>query len=121
MKKRKQNQQVHVISVEKSLPSKNILMTLKIHVIFHHLEDYFDWTGKSLKYLNGEAVETCHSTLRISEEVHGFKVKKNLGSPLHLKKALTSHIWHNSRKAGFIKPNKLKLRRPNFITMENNK
>ena len=69
-------------------------MTLKIHIVYHHLEDYFDWTGKTFKYLNGEAVETYHSTLRISEEVHDFQVKTNLGSPMHLKKALQSH-WHN--------------------------
>ena len=87
-------------------------MTLKIHIIYHHLEDYFDWTCQSLKYLKGKAVETCHSTIRIAEEVHQFKVKKNLGSPIHIKKALKSNIWHNSRKAGFLKPNKFQLRSP---------
>ena len=49
-------------------------MTLKVHVIYNHLEDYFDWTATSLKFLNGEAVETAHSTIRIAEERHGLKV-----------------------------------------------
>ena len=61
-------------------------MTLKSHVIYHHLEDYFDWTGKTLKYLNAEAVETAHSTLKKEEEKHGFKVRRNslLPTPLPL-------------------------------------
>ena len=29
-------------------------MTLKTHIVYHHYEDYFSWTGKSLRYTNGE-------------------------------------------------------------------
>ena len=85
-------------------------MTLKTLVIYHHLEDYFDWTGKTLKYLNAEAIETAHSTLKKEEEKHGFKVRRNLGSPMHLKKSLQGLIWHNSKRAGFIKASKFQLR-----------
>ena len=87
-------------------------MTLKVHVIYNHLEDYFDWTATSLKFLNGEAVETAHSTIRIAEERHGLIVRKNIGSEEHLQKALKSHIWHNSRKAGIFKPSHFHIRSP---------
>ena len=87
-------------------------MTLKIHIVYHHLKDYFDWTGTSLKYLNGEAVETCHSTIRITEETPALKVTRHLGSPMHVKKDLKSHIWHNSKKAGYFPPNKFRIRSP---------
>ena len=51
-------------------------MTLKVYVIHNHLEDYFDWTATSLKYLNGEALETAHSTIGIAEGGHGLIVRK---------------------------------------------
>ena len=86
-------------------------MTLKTHINYHHLGDNFDWTGKTLKYVNGEAVESAHSTIRIEEESHGFKVKRNLGSPIHLEKDLKSHIWHNSKRVGFHKAASFRLRR----------
>ena len=87
-------------------------MTLKTHIVYHHLEDYFDWTGISLKYLNGEAVEMCHSTVRKNEETHQLKVTRHLASPMHLKKALKRHIWHNSKKAGYVPPIKFRIRSP---------
>ena len=30
----------------------NLPMTLKIHVIIHHYSEYFQWTGKTMKYTN---------------------------------------------------------------------
>ena len=71
-------------------------MTLKVHVIYNHLEDYFDWTATSLKFLNCEAGETAHNTIRIAEERHGLIVRKNIGSGEHLQKALKNHIWLKS-------------------------
>ena len=49
-------------------------MTLKIHVITHHYKYYFDKTGKTLKYTNSEFTESAHSSLRMSEEIHGLNV-----------------------------------------------
>ena len=48
-------------------------MTLKIHVIIHHYKYYFDKTGKTFKYTNGEFTESAHSSLRMSEKIHGLK------------------------------------------------
>ena len=56
--------------------------------------------------------ETLHSTLRIHEENHGFKMVRKLGSPAHLKKALFSHVSHNSQRAGFSPARELCLRTP---------
>ena len=53
-------------------------MTLKVHVIVHHYKYYFEKTGVTLRDTNGEFTETCHSSLRISEERHGFKIVKKL-------------------------------------------
>ena len=39
------------------------------------------WTGKTLKYNNGEFCESTHSTLRKEEGASNFKVTKALGTP----------------------------------------
>ena len=62
------------------------------------------------KYFNRK--ETLHSTLRIDEENHGFKIVRKLGSPAHLKRALSSHVSHNSLRAGFSPARELCLRTP---------
>ena len=54
--------------------------TLKIHVILDHYSFYFAKTGKTLQDTNGEFPQSAHSTLRKSEERHGFKVRNNVGS-----------------------------------------
>ena len=85
-------------------------MTLKIHVIYHHYRDYFDWTGKTLKYNNGEFCESTHSTLRKEEGVSNFKVTKAIGTPIHQQKSLQSLVWHNSKKAGQTPSCQMRLR-----------
>ena len=55
-------------------------------------------------------MEAAHSTIRIMEEKHGLKVKSNLGSVMHAQKALKSHVWYNSRRAGFIPSDKFLIR-----------
>ena len=57
------------------------------------ISDEFKATGQKRVLLLAKA--ECEETGENTEEVHGFKVKNNLGSPMHLKKALQSHIWHN--------------------------
>ena len=46
--------------------------TLKIHVIKSHYCYYFRQTNTTLRHTNGEFTESAHSTLRKSEELHGF-------------------------------------------------
>ena len=80
----------------------NLSMTLKVHVIFSHYEDYFQLTGKTFKFTSGEYVETAHRKLRISEEAHALKIKRKIASDMHLKKALQSHILWNSKHSGAL-------------------
>ena len=70
---------------------------------------YF-WGQKwgTMKLTNGEFVETCHSSLRQSEERHGLKVKRKLGTPMHMQKSLQSLVIYNSKRAGHITPIRLK-------------
>ena len=58
-------------------------MTLKIHVILEHYSDYFQWTGKTMKYTNSEFTETAHSTFKMSERIHKFKITRKIGTPVH--------------------------------------
>ena len=71
-------------------------MTMKVHVILHHFSQYFALTNTTMRETNGEFVETQHSSLRIHEESHGFKVVRKLGTPSHLQKAKRSLVSFNS-------------------------
>ena len=51
-------------------------MTLKIHVILEHYSGYFQWTGKTMKYTNAEFTETAHSTFKMPERIHKFKITR---------------------------------------------
>ena len=46
----------------------NLNMTLKVHIILHHYQSYFEKYGKTMRHTNGEFTESCYSTLRKSEE-----------------------------------------------------
>ena len=61
-----------------------------------------------MRFTNGEFPESCHSTLRQSEETHGFKAKRKLGSPMHQLKSWQSLTLYNSKRAGHITPLRLK-------------
>ena len=37
-----------------------ITMPLKVHIICHHLSDYFEMTGKTLRKVNDQIVEAAH-------------------------------------------------------------
>ena len=56
---------------------------------------------------NGEFTESAHSTLRKHEENHGFKVLKNLGTPIHQMKRLQSLTFFNSKRQGSATPLRL--------------
>ena len=68
----------------------NLSMTLKIHVILDHYKYYFEETGTNFRHTNGEFTESCHSTLRKSEETHNLKIVKQMGTSIHHKKSLQS-------------------------------
>ena len=74
----------------------------------HHYQYYFTKSGKTMKMTNGEFVETCHSSIRQSEERHGFKVKKKLRTPIHMQKSWQSLVLYNSKRAGHVTPLRLK-------------
>ena len=87
-------------------------MTLKVHVIIDHYKYVFEKSGTTMRHSNGEFTESCHSTLRKSEETHGFKVVKKCGTPVHEKKSLQSLVFFNSRRAGYSTPQRLRKSSP---------
>ena len=89
----------------------NVNMTLKVHIILHHYKDNFDMTQKSMRFTNGEFVESTHYSIKNEERTHNFKVKRMMGTPIHLEKSKKSLVWHNSRRLGMTPPEKLRLRR----------
>ena len=78
--------------------------TLKVHVILDHFPFYFKKTGTTLRHTNGEFPEATHSTLRKSEEKHGFKIVRSIGSPIHQQSSLKSHTLFNSTRIGSVSP-----------------
>ena len=60
-----------------------VSMTLKVHVVLHHFKQYFEMTVLTLRDTSGEYTETCHSTLRKEEEIHGTSITRQVGTPIH--------------------------------------
>ena len=87
-------------------------MTLKVHVIIDHYKYFFEKSGTTMRHSNGEFTESCHSTLRKSEETHGFKVVKKCATPVHEKKSLQSLVFFNSRRAGYTTLQRLRKSSP---------
>ena len=50
----------------------NLNMTLKVQIFLHH----FDMTQKSLRFTNGEFVESTHYSIKNEERTHNVKVKR---------------------------------------------
>ena len=88
------------------------ITNLKLNITNYHLEAYFDCTGETLRHINGKFIESKHHSLRMSEERHGYVVRRKLGTPIHMDKALRSIVFENSKNAGFISAQKMRLRRP---------
>ena len=86
----------------------DLSMTLKTHIIIHHYMYFFQKTKKTMRLTNGEFHESCHSTLRQSEERSNFKVKRKIGTPMHQYKSWQSLVFYNSKRAGHITPLRLK-------------
>ena len=68
-------------------------------------------TGKTMKYTNGEFVETVHSTLRKFEEDHGKKIVRKMGTPIHVQRSLQTLSTFNSARAGFTPPSEMTIRK----------
>ena len=47
------------------------------HIISHHLSDYFDLTGKTLRKVNDQVVESSHSKVRKFFDAHPNYNHKN--------------------------------------------
>ena len=75
-------------------------MTLKVHVIIDHYVWYFKQMNKNFYETNGEYLEAVHYSLDGLEKTRNLKVKRNLGSDEHLKRALKSHIFFNFLRIG---------------------
>ena len=73
--------------------------TLKIHVISNHFGEYFSKMGEIFSNTNGEGLETAHSSLRISEERHGLKIVRKIGTPIHGSLSKKSLVFYNSKRA----------------------
>ena len=52
--------------------------------------------------------KTTHSTLKIFERKHNFRVNRVIATPKSQEKSLKSIVWHNSKKAGFTPPSRFK-------------
>ena len=61
--------------------------------------------NKNFYETNGEYIEAVHYSMDGHEKTRNLKVKKNLGSDEHLKRALKSHISFNSLIIG--SPNRI--------------
>ena len=71
----------------------------------------FENFSLNMTLINGEFTESCHSTLRKSEETHGLKVVRKLGTPIHQQRSLASKTFFNFKRAGHVTP--LRLRKKN--------
>ena len=73
--------------------------TLKIHLIKHHMMDYFELTGQSFLAVTDEVTEAVHSALRLHDEAHGYTINMK-GSTIHMMKQHKSTVSFNSRNLG---------------------
>ena len=90
-------------------------MSLKVHIIIHHYQDYFEWRGKNFHYTHGEFVEDSHYAIKMEDNTHNFKVPRDIGTPIHRGKLFISRIWHNSNRTGLTPPGKFTLRNSNNV------
>ena len=58
-----------------------------------------------------QTYETAHSTFKMSECIHKFKISRKIGTPVHKEMALKSLVWHNSKRAGYVSPGDFQLRK----------
>ena len=76
------------------------IIELNIHVIIDLCSDYLQWTTQTIRLTNAEFIETAHSTFKMSERIHKFKISRKIGTPVH-----------NSKRAGFVSPSDFRRRK----------
>ena len=60
----------------------NVSMPLKMHVILHHYQDFFDLSGETLLSYSDEITEAMHSQIRLFEDAHRY-INNQKGSSSH--------------------------------------
>ena len=70
--------------------------------MIHHVPDWFEGTGRTLRWTSGEYVETLHQQLLKSEKKHGLRTRKYLGTAAHLKRLGRSSRIFAIKNLGFI-------------------
>ena len=91
-------------------------MLITFLALLDHFEFFFKETGLTMRHTNGEFTESLHSTLKKHEEIHNFKMVKNLGTPVHQSKSMTNFLFFNARRIGIF----TKSERIITITIDNN-
>ena len=73
-------------------------------MITSHFGQYFEKTGESFCNIKGENLESAHSSLWISEERHGLKMDRKIGTPRHGAISDRSLLFSNSKTANMTPP-----------------
>ena len=60
-------------------------MTTKVHIAFHHIQEFMDHTGLTLYHADCSFTESSHGRLRRIEESACTKTNSNMGSVRHVK------------------------------------
>ena len=72
----------------------------------NHQDNVHDTTDTNVEF-----VETLHSTLRKFEEVHGEKIVRKMGTPIHVQRSLETISIFNSERAGFTPSSVMTIRK----------
>jgi len=72
----------------------------KVHIIMHHLSEYFDRFLTSLRYYSDQTIESTHQEFGKRLEAGNYNVK-NHRSYIHGKKLLKGTIHYNSYNFGY--------------------
>ena len=62
-----------------------ISMTTKVHIAYHHIQEFMDHTGLTLYHADCSFTESSHGRLRRIEESACTKTNSNMGSVRHVK------------------------------------
>ena len=122
---------VHILATSKKLPPKSVYHSImeeyrqthkeavrvgvatctpKCHIVGQHFEEYFDLTGETLLYADTSNVEAVHHALKMSEQAHGSRTTKNLGSDEHVTRLKRSAVQFSSMNCGYIRRTKVPRR-----------
>ena len=77
----------------------NVSMPLKMHVILHHYQDFFELSGETLLSYSDEVTEAMHSQIRLFEDAHRY-INNKKGSDSHARMQHRSTVHLNSVNIG---------------------